>query len=141
VAIRAVAVQESFMPFEPASPESNYLNHAEDLALLLETLPHRLDVVDSVLAWRPAQRGPVLGRAVDHRTRFALDMLVRQLDRQAAAAQDAVREAVKAGKLDLLWTIASVTAKELRPVIAETRRAIAAKDAREDGDVPLARSA
>ena len=129
------------MRFEPASPESNYLNHAEDLAVLLESLPHRLDLVDGVLAWRPAQRGPVLGRATDHRSRVALDALVRRLDRQAAAAQDAVRETVKSGKLELLWTIAAVTRKELRPVIAATRDAIAANCPEKDDHAPLARSA
>lgn len=129
------------MPFEPAPPESNYLNHAEDLAVLLESLPHRLDLVDGVLAWRPAQRGPVLGRTTDHRRRVALDALVRRLDRQAAAAQDAVRETVKAGKLDLLWTIAAVTEKELRPAIAATRAAIADSGGEKDNHAPLARTA
>jgi hypothetical protein len=129
------------MPLEPASPESHYLNHAEDLALLLESLPHRLDLVDGVLAWRPAQRGPMLACAVDPRARLALDALARRLDREAVAAQDAVREAVKSGKLDLLWTIAAVTGKEMRPIIAETRSAIAANDAEKDDHAPLARSA
>jgi hypothetical protein len=130
------------MPFEPASPECHYLNHAEDLALLLESLPHRLDLVDGVLAWQPAQRGPMLARATDSRTRLHLDALARRLDRQAAAAQDAVREANKAGKLDLFWAIAAVTGKELRPILAETRAAIAAaNDAQKDDHALLARSA
>lgn len=129
------------MPFEPASPESHYLNHAEDLALLLESLPHRLDLVDGVLAWRPAQRGPMLARAIDPRARLQLDALARRLDRQAAAAQDAVREANKAGKLDLFWAIAAVTGKELRPILAETRAAFAANDAQKDDHALLARSA
>jgi hypothetical protein len=129
------------MPLEPAQPESNYLNHAEDLALLLESLPHRLDLVDGVLAWRPAQRGPMLAQAPDHRARLALDALARRLDRHAAAAQDAVREAVKAGKLDLFWTIAAVTGGEFRPIIAEVRSTVAAHDAEKNDHVPLARSA
>jgi hypothetical protein len=129
------------MPLEPAQPESQYLSHAEDLATLLESVPHRLDLVDGVLAWRPAQRGPALGPATEHRARLELDRLVRRLDRQASAAQDAVREAVKAGKLELLWTIASVTRKELRPAIAATRAAMATNDSRKDDHVPLARSA
>jgi hypothetical protein len=129
------------MQFEPASPESNYLNHAEDLALLLESLPHRLDLVDGVLAWQPAQRGPMLARAINARARLQLDALARRLDRQAAAAQDAVREANKAGKLDLFWAIAAITGKELRPVIAETRAAIVANEAQKDDHALLARSA
>ncbi|BCP52645.1 hypothetical protein K32_12620 [Kaistia sp. 32K] len=129
------------MQFEPAQPESKYLNHAEDLALLLETLPHRLDLVDGVLAWRPVSRRPVLAGPADHRARRRLDDLTTRLDRQAAAAQDAVREAVRAGKLELLWPIASVAGKELRPVIAEARDAIAASRTEEESDVPLARIA
>ncbi|WEK52423.1 MAG: hypothetical protein P0Y66_10815 [Candidatus Kaistia colombiensis] len=113
------------MQFGPALPESNYLNHAEDLALLLETLPHRLDLVDSALAWRPEHRRHVLATAAGHGDRVRLDRLATQLDRQAMAAQDAVREAVRAGKLDLLWPIAALAKTEIRPVIAEARDAIA----------------
>jgi len=113
------------MQFGPAPPESNYLNHAEDLALLLETLPHRLDLVDGVLAWRPEHRRNVLAIAAGHRDRVRLDQLETRIDRQAAAAQDAVREAVRTGKLELLWPIATLATKEIRPVIAEARDAIA----------------
>lgn len=135
------------MQFGPAPPESNYLNHAEDLALLLETLPHRLDLVDGVLAWRPEHQRHVLATAAGHRDRVRLDRLATQLDRQAAAAQDAVREVVRSGKLDLLWPIAALAAKEIRPVIAEARDAIAHAEpsspspAPDETHVPLARSA
>ena len=113
------------MQFGPALPESNFLNHAEDLALLLETLPHRLDLVDSALAWRPEHRRQALASAAGHRDRVRLDRLASEIDRQASSAQDAVREAVRAGKLDLLWPIAAVARSEIRPVIAKARDAIA----------------
>jgi len=113
------------MQLGPAPPESNYLKHAEDLALLLETLPHRLDLIDGVLAWRPEARRHVLATAAGHRDRIHLDRLATRLDRQAASAQDAVREVVSSGKLGLLWPIAALAAKEIRPVIAEAREAIA----------------
>ncbi|MFI5409714.1 hypothetical protein [Kaistia sp. UC242_56] len=135
------------MQFGPAPPESNYLNHAEDLALLLETLPHRLDLVDGVLAWRPEHRRHVLATAAGHRDRVRLEQLETRLYRQATAAQDAVREVVRNGKLDLLWPIAALAAKEIRPVIAEARDAIAHAEptipspAPEESHVPFARSA
>jgi hypothetical protein len=129
------------MQFEPAPPESKYLDHAEDLALLLETLPHRLDLVDGVLAWRPEHRRPVLPGPADHSARRRLDDLATRLDREAAAAQDAVREAVRTGKLELLWPIASVAGKEFRPIIAEARNAIAEPRPEEDRHADLVRVA
>lgn len=129
------------MQSEPAPPESSFLNHAEDLALLLETLPHRLDLADGVLAWRPEPRRNVLAGTTDPRARQNLDAVATRLDRQASAAQDAVREAVRTGKLELLWPIASIAGKELRPVIEEARDAISCSAPQDEPDVDLARIA
>jgi hypothetical protein len=136
MSLDAIASWETHMQFGPAPPESNYLNHAEDLALLLETLPHRLDLVDGVLAWRPEHQRHVLAAAAGHSDRVRLDRLATQLDRKAAAAQDAVREAVRTGKLYLLWPIASLAQKEIRPVIAEARDAIAHSGAATQSTAP-----
>jgi len=110
---------------------TDYLNHFNEIVMLLEILPSVPELADDVLAWQPrGYRAYFEGSSfkekalailayeqADRSLRRRLDAVVDDLDRRILAAQDAVRGAVASQSLFLLEPLASLATTELRPLI------------------------
>lgn len=110
---------------------TDYLNHFNEIVMLLEILPSVPELADDVMAWQPrGYRAYFEGSSfkekalailayeqADRSLRRRLDAVVDELDRRILAAQDAVREAVASQSLFLLDPLASLATTELRPLI------------------------
>ena len=110
---------------------TDYLNHFNEIVMLLEILPSVPELADDVLAWQPrGYRAYFEGSSfkekalailayeqADRSLRRRLEAVVEEMNRRILAAQDAVREAVASQSLFLLDPLASLATTELRPLI------------------------
>ncbi|MBR9825897.1 MAG: hypothetical protein GYB36_08865 [Alphaproteobacteria bacterium] len=114
---------------------TDYLNHFNEVVMLMEMLPDMPDCAEDVLEWRPASYAQhfemsafkdrelaiIAYEAAPRALRAHLETLILQIDGEVQRAQDFLREATSP---QICHAVAQMATEEIKPLIAAASGAI-----------------
>lgn len=114
---------------------TDYLNHFNEVVMLMEMLPDMPDCIEDVLDWSPADYAAHFEKsgfadkelavlayaAAPHAVRAHLETLIMQIDHEVVAAQEIVRAD---GSETACARVAEIATHEIKPLIAAASSAI-----------------